>query len=163
MKRACLCRGLLVYLKAENTLGVTTDIGGHFEFKVPAGLKGKVVLVISFIGMETVEFPLDGREHYEVSMKPEITSLDDVLITGYQTISRERATGAFDIVDKRQLEKPASDLSSLADRNYSRRSGHSDRRWKSQSGNPGTLELECQRSTADCRGRFPCGRRIRND
>ena len=50
-----------------------------------------------------------------------------------------------------------------ADRNYSRRSGHSDRRWKSQSGNPGTLELECQRSTADCRGRFPCGRRIRND
>lgn len=104
--------GASVYLKAENTLGVTTDIGGHFEFKVPAGLKGKVVLVISFIGMETVEFPLDGREHYEISMKPEITSLDDVLITGYQTISRERATGAFDIVDKRQLEKPASDLSS---------------------------------------------------
>ena len=104
--------GASVYLKAENTLGVTTDIGGHFEFKVPAGLKGKVVLVISFIGMETVELPLDGREHYEISMKPEITSLDDVLITGYQTISRERATGAFDIVDKRQLEKPASDLSS---------------------------------------------------
>lgn len=96
--------GASVYLKAENTLGVTTDIGGHFEFKVPAGLKGKVVLVISFIGMETVELPLDGREHYEISMKPEITSLDDVLITGYQTISRERATGAFDIVDKRQLE-----------------------------------------------------------
>ena len=78
--------GASVYLKAENTLGVTTDIGGHFEFKVPAGLKGKVVLVISFIGMETVELPLDGREHYEISMKPEITSLDDVLITGYQTI-----------------------------------------------------------------------------
>ena len=72
--------GASVYLKAENTLGVTTDIGGHFEFKVPAGLKGKVVLVISFIGMETVELPLDGREHYEISMKPEITSLDDVLI-----------------------------------------------------------------------------------
>ena len=62
--------GASVYLKAENTLGVTTDIGGHFEFKVPAGLKGKVVLVISFIGMETVELPLDGREHYEISMKP---------------------------------------------------------------------------------------------
>ena len=25
--------GASVYLKAENTLGVTTDIGGHFEFK----------------------------------------------------------------------------------------------------------------------------------
>lgn len=155
--------GASVYLKAENTLGVTTDIGGHFEFKVPAGLKGKVVLVISFIGMETVELPLDGREHYEISMKPEITSLDDVLITGYQTISRERATGAFDIVDQAAVGKTGFRFIIPADRNYSRRSGYSDRRWKSQSGNPGTLELECQRSTADCRGRFPCGRRIRND
>ena len=141
--------GASVYLKAENTLGVTTDIGGHFEFKVPAGLKGKVVLVISFIGMETVELPLDGREHYEISMKPEITSLDDVLITGYQTISRERATGAFDIVDKRQLEKPASDLSS--------------RLIGTTAGVQATLTEDGKASLADCRGRFPCGRRIRND
>ena len=48
--------GASVYLKAENTLGVTTDIGGHFEFKVPAGLKGKVVLVILSSGWRQWSF-----------------------------------------------------------------------------------------------------------
>jgi len=51
-----------------------------------------------------------------------------------------------------QIEAAAA---SFADRNYSRRSGYSDRRWKSQSGNPGTLELECNAQPLDCRGRFP--------
>lgn len=45
-------------------------------------------------------------------MKESLESLDGVVVTGYQTISKERATGSFDIVNKAQLEKPASDISS---------------------------------------------------
>ena len=42
-----------------------------------------------------------------VTLKEESKMLGDVVVTGYQTISKERATGAFDIIKEKALEKPS--------------------------------------------------------
>lgn len=46
--------------------------------------------------------------------------LSDVVVTGFQTISKERATGAFDIIKQGTLDKPSA---TIADRLVGRVAG----------------------------------------
>ena len=48
----------------------------------------------------------------DIELLESIEHLEDVVVTGYQTISKERATGSFDIVNKAQIEKPSSNIAS---------------------------------------------------
>ena len=45
-----------------------------------------------------------------VSLQSDNISLENAVVTGYQTISRERATGSFDILADRLLDNPSSDI-----------------------------------------------------
>lgn len=96
--------GAAVYLKGKMMLGTVTNIDGEFRLSVPAGMIGKETLVVSFVGMRTYEHVL-VREAYAVTLKSEITQLNDVVVTGYQTLSRERATGAFAVVNSKMLDQ----------------------------------------------------------
>ncbi len=89
--------------------GTITDIEGNYTLKVRPG----DMLTFSFIGMHdhTVKVKA-GRKVINVRMEPNAADLDEVVVTGYQTISKERATGAFDIVDKKQLSKPTANIAS---------------------------------------------------
>ena len=49
-----------------------------------------------------------------VVLEPENKALEEVVVTGYQTISKERATGSFDKVSVEVLNsRPSSDLSNM--------------------------------------------------
>ena len=100
--------GATIVLKGT-TSGVVSDSVGRFEIKLPE--KGVHVLVFSFVGMKKQEIPLSGKEFIEVVLEEDNENLDDVVVTGYQTISKERATGAYSIVDAETLgRKPTSNL-----------------------------------------------------
>lgn len=102
--------GVSVVVKGAQT-GVATDINGHYEIRVDD--RPEVVLQFSFVGMKTQEVKIGNRHDIQVVLAPDTKALEEVVVTGYQTISRERATGSFDKIDNKVLEaRPTSDLTS---------------------------------------------------
>lgn len=45
-----------------------------------------------------------------MALSPDNIFLENAVVTGYQTISRERATGSFDILSDKVLDNPSSDI-----------------------------------------------------
>lgn len=83
-------------------LGVVTDVKGQFAIKIDKNVK---TLVVSYVGMRTHEFAvLTEQNHYPIQLMPDNTSLNEVIVTGYQTISKERATGAFAVITPKSLK-----------------------------------------------------------
>ena len=99
--------GVNVMIKGT-TVGVATDRDGRFEITVPAD--PQLVLRFSFIGKTTQEMKIGERSELAVVLETADASLDEVVVTGYQVISRERATGAFDVIDTRHVDKPTSNI-----------------------------------------------------
>jgi TonB-linked SusC/RagA family outer membrane protein len=69
--------GVTIIVK-ETTKGVTTDMNGQYRIEVPAD---GLVLQFSFVGMKTVEEPLQGRSTIDVVMETEVTEMDEVVVT----------------------------------------------------------------------------------
>lgn len=101
--------GVTVVLKGIN-VGCASDMEGIFTLSAPRQESFK--LVFSFVGMRTKEVIWKGERMLNVVLEEDFQQMDEVVVTGYQTISRERATGSFGVVSKRQLDKPAADISS---------------------------------------------------
>ena len=53
------------------TLGVTSDVDGHFKLTIPD--KQPVILVFSFVGMKTKEVAWKGEKELNVTMEDERT------------------------------------------------------------------------------------------
>lgn len=74
--------------------GSVTAIDGSFTVDVPAN--GHIT--ISFIGMETERIPVDGRTSFDVTLREKSQRLNDVVVTGYQTLSKERSAGSYSTI-----------------------------------------------------------------
>ena len=74
------------------TLGVITDMNGRYEISAAAD----AVLVFSFIGMRTLEVPVNGRSVINVSLEPDVRDIEGVVITALG-ISRERRALSYSV------------------------------------------------------------------
>lgn len=97
--------GATVMVKGTN-IGTATNIDGEFTLSIPAG---KQTICASFIGCRMLEMLVEGAE-LKIVLKSESKRLDEVVVTGYQTLSKERATGAFVKVDTETLDRKATKL-----------------------------------------------------
>ncbi|WP_279130484.1 SusC/RagA family TonB-linked outer membrane protein [Butyricimonas virosa] len=101
--------GATVVVKGT-TQGVATDVNGQFSIKVPESV---TTLEVSFVGYKKVEVLLGKRTEVNVKLEPDSQVMEDVVVTGYQTISKERATGAYSTINIEKLEqKPTPNISS---------------------------------------------------
>lgn len=75
--------------------GVITDADGKFKLSVT---DGNATLVLTFIGYENQEVPLNGRAQVDVSMIPGIQTLSEVVVVGYGTEQRALLTGSVGTV-----------------------------------------------------------------
>ena len=90
--------------------GAISDIKGNFTCKV---MEETHTLEVSFVGMQTEKVSIKGRTHVNVIMHEDKQQLGDVVVTGYQRISRERSTASFGFIDSEQLTRQMhSDLAS---------------------------------------------------
>lgn len=90
--------------------GAITDAEGNFTCKVSADVH---TLEVSFVGMQTEKVAIKDRNSVRVIMHEDKQQLGDVVVTGYQRISRERSTAAFGFIDSEQLTRQMhSDLAS---------------------------------------------------
>jgi len=97
------------------SLGVVTDMDGNYRIVVDES----ATLVFSFVGYLTVEEAVAGRTEINVSLSTDATALDEVVVTGYQTLSKERVTGSFetltaDVIRQRPTNNFISSLDGLA-------------------------------------------------
>lgn len=87
---------------AGTTHGCVAALDGKFELEMDADPNAK--LVVSCIGFETVELPIGDKREFKVQLKSASEGLEEVVVTGYQTISKERATGSFGKIKSEELE-----------------------------------------------------------
>lgn len=92
--------GVTIEVK-ESGRKVITDAHGQFDMQISGREK---TLIVSYLGMATQEVSVTGKSQLNIMLVPEENMLSGVVVTGYQTISKERATGAFDIVGPENLK-----------------------------------------------------------
>ena len=95
--------GVTVLLKGT-ALGVVTDKEGRFNIEIPE--TDPIVLVFSFVGMKKQEVTYTGQEDIQVVMEEEVTEMDEVVITGYQTVDRRKSTSSVTSVKMEDLNIP---------------------------------------------------------
>ena len=62
------------------TLGTVTDMEGKFILKVPQSAKS---LMVSFVGMTSLEVPITVSSNYSIKLKAESVSVDEVIVTAF--------------------------------------------------------------------------------
>ena len=93
--------GASVFFKGT-TNGVATDIDGKYSIEASGNYN---TLVVSCIGFEEVELQLlPNQDVYNVALKMQANLMDEIVVTGYQTISKERATGSFSVITPKNIE-----------------------------------------------------------
>lgn len=93
--------GVSVILKGT-TKGVTTDAKGNFTISVPNAQTG--VLEFKFVGLESLEYPLNGKtSNLEIIMTESAAQIEDVVVIGYGTSRRADLTGSVASVSAKAI------------------------------------------------------------
>ncbi len=85
--------------------GTITDLSGNYSITVTSAAP---VLIISFVGMETVEVEVGTQTAINVALKTENVGLKEVVVVGYGTVRKSDLTGAVASVNKEQLKQTAT-------------------------------------------------------
>ena len=94
--------GVSVVIKGTS-LGGATDIDGKYRFTVP--LTKDMILVFSFVGMETKEVVYKGESTLNVTLNSDITEMAEVVVTGIFTRKADSYTGAVTTIKKEELQR----------------------------------------------------------
>lgn len=92
--------GVSIVVKGSQT-GTVTDENGKFMLSVPVG---EQMLIFSFIGYASQQVLAGNLSVLEISMKPQVNSLDEMVVVGYGSQSRETVTTSVAKLDNRVLE-----------------------------------------------------------
>ena len=76
--------------------GTITDLNGNFSLS--SGDKKSVKLLLSYIGKNDKEVTASSGKSLKVIMVDDSQLLSEVVVTGYQTLSRERSAGSYGII-----------------------------------------------------------------
>jgi TonB-linked SusC/RagA family outer membrane protein len=91
--------------------GVITNLDGEYQI----GLKSEKepVLIFSFIGMQSQEIPVNGKDVINVVLNEVSTDLEEVVIVGYGTQKRESVVGSISTTSADEIMKaPVGNVSS---------------------------------------------------
>ena len=83
--------GVSVVVKGS-TRGSTTDADGKFKLTIPDG--NDVVLTFSFVGYQSKDVKVGNQKTIDVSMAPDISALDEVVVIGYGAVRKKDLTGS---------------------------------------------------------------------
>ncbi len=96
--------GVSVVLKSPNGKvlgGVSTDFKGAYKI---VSKDKKTVVVFSFMGMKTKQVPFRVGK-VNVILQEDSETLGEVVVTGYQTIAKERTTGSYATLKGVEIQK----------------------------------------------------------
>ncbi|MBC7914531.1 MAG: SusC/RagA family TonB-linked outer membrane protein [Pyrinomonadaceae bacterium] len=92
--------GASVKIKGVSQGGAATNVNGVFTINVPEN----AVLVITYLGYNTQEIPVNGRTTINITLKEDSKQLDEVVVIGYGTAAKKDLTGSISSIKATQLE-----------------------------------------------------------
>lgn len=92
-------------LEKGTTNGTTTDANGNFKFSVE---DTNSVLVFSFIGYASKEVTVGSTTQFDISLEPDMKSLEEVVVVAYGTKSKKDLTGAVSAINADEIVKSTS-------------------------------------------------------
>ncbi|MCL3780714.1 SusC/RagA family TonB-linked outer membrane protein [Prolixibacteraceae bacterium JC049] len=99
--------GVSVIVKGT-TIGITTDFDGNYLLNVPASGK---VLSFSFVGMKSVDIPMNGQTEINVVLEEDAIGLEEVVAVGYGVQKKVSLTGAVSSVSPEKIaSRPVSSM-----------------------------------------------------
>lgn len=93
--------GVNVLLKGTQK-GTMTDMDGNYAIEVPGD---NTVLVYSFVGFKTSEKVVGNETVVNVIMEPDMQDLDEVVVVGYETVTKREVTGSVASIDAEDLQE----------------------------------------------------------
>lgn len=97
-----------VNVRIKGTMkGTVTDVDGRFGIEVDSQTP---ILLFSNVGMKDRELVVTNKTSSTVTVKmaDDVKSIREVVVTGYQRIKRENATGAFQTVTAKDMDQRAT-------------------------------------------------------
>ncbi|MGI6242495.1 MAG: SusC/RagA family TonB-linked outer membrane protein [Prevotella sp.] len=85
----------------DATKGVITDIDGHFSLDVP---NEKTQIELSSLGYKTQRLVVGATNDYVIQMKPDVSDLEEVVVTGYGTQKKVSIVGAIENLSPNNLK-----------------------------------------------------------
>ncbi|MEP3389580.1 MAG: TonB-dependent receptor [Reichenbachiella sp.] len=82
------------------TVGVVTDVDGNYSLEVPSPSS---VLVFSFVGFNTEEVTVGSRTVIDLTMVPDVTAMEEIVVIGYGTSEKKDVTGAIGSVESADI------------------------------------------------------------
>lgn len=92
-------------IAVENGVGAVIDFDGHFTLK---NVSESATITISYIGYQTQKVSVAGKSTLQITMKPEDTTLNDVVVIGYGVQKKSNVTGAIGSIKNDDLKNKVS-------------------------------------------------------
>ncbi|MBK5720291.1 TonB-dependent receptor [Dysgonomonas sp. Marseille-P4677] len=83
------------------TNGTTTDIDGFFKINAPYD----AVLIISYVGFETQEIPISGKNKLSITLLENQGLLNEVIVIGYGQVKKGDITGSLTTIKPDEMNK----------------------------------------------------------
>lgn len=93
--------GVNILEKGTNN-GTTTDAAGQYTLRVA---DENAVLIFSFIGYNTMEVAVGSQSRIDISLKPDLKTLEEVVVVGYGTQRKSDLTGSLSRVGSEEIRK----------------------------------------------------------
>ncbi|MEN8115626.1 MAG: TonB-dependent receptor [Bacteroidota bacterium] len=101
--------GVAVVLKGTTT-GTATNVDGVFNLEAPTD----GALQFSFVGMQTLTEPINGRTTINVTMKMDAIGIEEIVTVGYGVQKKATLTGSVGNVKAEELtQRPAANTTEL--------------------------------------------------
>ena len=92
--------GATVVVKGTTT-GTLTTVGGAYSINIP---NESAILSFSFIGYTAQDVPVAAKTTLDVTLKAEVTGLDEVVVVGYGTTKKVSLTGSIAAVSSKEIK-----------------------------------------------------------
>ena len=90
--------GASVVIKGT-TMGTVTDMDGKFQLEA----EPSQTIEVSFIGYQTVSLPVGNQTSFQIIMKEDTETLDEVVVVGYATQKKVNLTGSVSSVSAKDI------------------------------------------------------------
>ncbi len=98
--------GVTILIK-NTSQGTTTNTNGAFSINASPNS----TLVFSFLGFSTQEIQVDGRTTINITLKEDVSKLDEVVVIGYGAVKRKNLNYATSEVSSKSIEdRPVTNL-----------------------------------------------------
>lgn len=121
--------GVSIYFEGT-TIGTTSDVNGEFSIQKP---ENSSTLIFSYLGFIDQKVEVTTQDVVDITMVPDLESLDEIVVIGYGSQIKNDITGAVSVVNVEEITKTYS--ASLTDQLQGRVAGVS----VNTSGKPGSI------------------------